>query len=245
MDERLSRIRIVLVETTHPGNIGATARAMKSMGLSRLCLVEPARFPSAEATARAAGADDLLAAARISATLPEALSGCGLVLGTTARARTIPWPVQDPGGAAARVLEYAAAAEVALVFGRERIGLTNDEVELCHGLIRIPTDPRFSSLNIASAVQILAYEIYRQALTGQAAGDSPSDAPPATSEELERLYEHLERAMRHTGFYDPAKPRRLLRRVRRLFNRAALDRNEVQILRGFLASVEELEGPER
>ncbi len=235
----LTRIRVVLVEPTHPGNIGAAARAMKTMGLHNLALVRPHEFPCAAATAMAAGADDLLVRAQVADSLQETLGGCGWVIGTSARTRTIPWPVHDPREAAARALAMAEEAEIAVVFGREHAGLTNDELELCQAVVQIPSDPHFSSLNLGAAVQVLAYELRMQWLARQqsAAVATVNDAPPATSDDMARLYAHLEETMIETGFLDPAKPRRLMRRVRRLFNRAGLDRNEVNIIRGFLTAV--------
>ena len=234
----LSNIRIVLVETSHPGNIGASARAMKVMGLNRLYLVRPSCFPCAEATALASGADDLLVNAIVCKTLSEALQDAGFVVGTSARPRAIPWPMMTPRECSARIIEATHGGEVALVFGREDSGLTNEEVELCHTLVKIPTVPDFSSLNLAAAVQIMAYEVF------QAAGDTNSsrrplvESPPATVEQMERLYAHLEAAMIDVGFLNPVHPRRLQRRLRRLFNRAQLDQNEMNILRGFLAAVQ-------
>jgi tRNA (cytidine32/uridine32-2'-O)-methyltransferase len=236
----LDRIRVVLVEPTHPGNIGAAARAMKTMGLSRIVLVRPSEFPCAAATAMAAGADDLLVRAPVVATLPEALTGCGWVIGTSARTRTIPWPVYDPREAVARILTVAADSEVAIVFGREHAGLTNDELERCQAVVQIPSNPDFSSLNLGAAVQVLAYELRMQWLAQQgSAVTMVNDAPPATSEDLERMHAHLQAVMTQTGFLDPAKPRRLMRRVRRLLGRIGLDRNEVNIIRGFLTAVQE------
>ncbi len=238
MNAPLSRVSIVLVEPSHPGNIGAVARAMKTMGLSRLSLVRPPEFLRAEATAMAAGADDLLLRARVCATLPEAVAGCGRVVGTTARARRIPWPVQGPRDIAGE-LAAAATTDVAVLFGREHAGLTNEEVELCQAMIRIPTAGDFSSLNLAAAVQVVAYELHMAAspMTAHASPPPSPDAPP-TQEEMQRFYAHLERALTATGFLDPRKPRLLMRRLRRLFNRAMLDQTEVNILRGFFTAVE-------
>lgn len=236
--EALSRVRIVLVRTTHPGNIGASARAMKTMGLTRLCLVAPARFPCAEATARAAGADDLLYAAEVSATLDEALRGCSFVVGTSARARSLPWPVASPRACVVDVLAAARWGEVALVFGPEHSGLDNREVEMCQRLIRIPTAPGFSSLNLAAAVQVLAYELSQAAQPTPAPAERP-EARPATADELALLYAHLESTMTSVGFFDPAHPKRLMRRMKRLLQRAGLDLNELNILRGFLAAIED------
>jgi TrmH family RNA methyltransferase len=226
-------VRIVLVETTHPGNIGAAARAMKNMGLSRLYLVRPQRYPSTEATARAAGADDLLARAVICDGLDEALAGCGLVFGASARTRKISWPQLDPRGAAARIA--AGGEEAAVVFGREHAGLTNEELDRCNFLLTIPADPDFSSLNVAAAVQVVSYEL-RVAM-----GETPpaaSDEPLATAEQRERFYRHLEQVLLDLEFLDPANPKHLMRRLRRLFNRVELDQNEVHILRGILTAVE-------
>ena len=277
MNERsLHRVNVVLVEPTHPGNVGAAARAMKAMGLDRLCLVAPRRFPSAEATARAAGADDVLHAARVVGSLDDALAGCGFVLGATARARRIEWPVVDAREGAGRAVAQAARVPVAVVFGRESAGLTNAELDRCHALVRIPAAAHFSSLNVAAAVQILAYEIRVAAhgegsgthgakvethgggagAPGEAAGMQPArqsplatagafataGAPataeaPATTGELEGFYRHLEAALVEIGYLDPAVPKLLMRRLRRLFNRAVPDRTEIGILRGILAAV--------
>ena len=235
-DNLLHRLRIVLVEPTHPGNVGAAARAMKAMGLDQLCLVAPARFPSAEATARAAGADDLLHDALLVESVDEALAGCGLVLGTTARTRRIEWPVMDVREAARRAVAQAAQAPVAVLFGRERSGLTNAEIDRCHALIRIPASSRFSSLNVAAAVQIVAYEM-RLAAYGASVVAAGTEAPAATADELEGFYRHLEEALVRIGYLDPAAPKLLMRRLRRLFSRAEPDRAELNILRGILTSV--------
>lgn len=236
----MRHVNIVLVGTTHPGNIGASARAMKTMGLANLRLVAPpVGFPGAEVTARAAGAGDVLAEARVFGTLAGAIADCGVVLATSARVRGIPWPEYTPRDAVARVLAAARnGTEVALVFGREQSGLSNDELSLCHGMIRIPANPGFSSLNLASAVQVLAYELRLadSGLPGEAAGE---DEPrPVNAAELEQLYAHLEACMTDIGFMRPEQPRRLMLRLRRLFNRAALDENEYNILRGILAAAQ-------
>lgn len=245
MTQNLNNIRIVLVGTTHPGNIGAAARAMKCMGLSSLYLVQPPfGFPGADATARAAGADDLLAAAVSCGTLEPAIRDCTLVVGTTARERSIPWPVLTPEQCAGQSLRAAADGPVALLFGRERSGLTNDEIDCCNAVVNIPTNPDFSSLNLASAVQVLAYEIHKIISAQQPGADEAPKIPLATNEELEYLYEHLQRTMTRVGFYDPDKPRRVIRRLRRLFGRAQPDQNELNILRGFLAAVDEKTPPE-
>ncbi|HJX18625.1 MAG TPA: RNA methyltransferase [Acidiferrobacterales bacterium] len=236
----LNRIRIVLVQPSHGGNIGGCARAMKNMGLTRLVLVAPEEFPSEEASARAAGADDVLAQAQVCATLDEAIADCHLVIGASARERRIAWPRLAPDEAARKIVA-AAGQEVAVLFGRERTGLTNDELDRCQILVNIPANPEFSSLNLACAVQLIAYEIRCAAVTDDAA--TPANAaemlgePLATSAEIQRFYQHLDQVMVESGFLDPNNPRLLTRRIRRLFNRVELTSNEVNILRGILSAV--------
>ena len=235
-------IRIVLVNPTHPGNIGAVARAMKNMGLDRLILVAPKEFPSADATARASGADDVLARARVVATLDEALADCALVIGASARARTITRATIDPRACAERVVSEARRHPVALLFGREHSGLSNAELDRCQYQLYIPTNPEFASLNIAAAVQIVAYELRLAAASAAlaAVGREPEDdVPMATAAEMERFYEHLERVLIGIDFLDADQPRQLMRRLRRLYNRIRLDGNEINILRGMLTAVEE------
>lgn len=235
MEEALAgAIRIVLVQPTHPGNIGAVARAMKAMGLADLRLVRPARFPSAEATARAAGADDVLYEARICATLPAALEGCGWVAATSARPRRIGWPELSPRACARRAVEEAARAGVALVFGREHAGLTNEELDHCQAVVRIPTAPGFASLNLAAAVQVLAYEVRLAAAGAPAPARARAVEAPVTAEHMEGFYAQLEQTLVDIGYLDPAQPRRLMRRLRRLFGRTRPDRTELDILRGIL-----------
>lgn len=241
LHERFRRVRFVLVGTTHPGNIGASARAMKAMGFSDLQLVSPKTFPAAEATARASGADDLLARASVVANLAEAVTDCALVIGTTARDRHLEWPVLSPRDAAARIAGVLNDGPVAVVFGREQSGLSNAELDRCQHAIRIPTNPAFNSLNLAQAVQVCAYEV-RQALLARGerepAGGDPAPEPLADAGELDRLHRHLIEVMTAVGYFDPANPRLLPRRLRRLLNRSELQRSEVQILRGFLSAVE-------
>jgi tRNA (cytidine32/uridine32-2'-O)-methyltransferase len=232
----LNNVRIVLVETTHPGNIGATARAMKNMGLTRLSLVKPHRYPSHEASARAAGADDVLAEAQICDSLEQALEGCGLVFGASARSRSIPWPQLDPRQAAVRAVQASVAGEVALVFGREHAGLSNIELDHCNYLVSIPTNPEFASLNVAAAVQVLSYEL--RVAAQEAAPTATLNEPLASAEERERFYQHLEQVLLDLEFLNPDNPKHLMRRLRRLFNRIELDCNEVNILRGILTAVE-------
>lgn len=235
----LSNIRIVLVETTHPGNIGAVARAMKTMGMGSLYLVKPKIFPSAESTARSSGADDVLEQARVCCDLVQALAGCRLVVGTSARRRTVEWPELAPRQSAQRILAEAALGPVALVFGRESSGLSNAELERCHFLAHIPTNPDFSSLNIASAVQLFAYELYQLTLAGSP-GAEVEQREVAGAEALEGLHRHLSDALVEIGFADPQQSRKLMRRLRRLFNRARPDQDELNILRGILSTAQNL-----
>ncbi len=234
----LSDIRIVLVETTHPGNIGAVARAMKTMGLSRLCLVSPKIFPSAECTARASGADDILAAARVYGDLVQAVQGCRLVVGTSARRRTVDWPELDPRQSAARLMGEAALGPVALVFGRESSGLSNAELERCNFLAHIPSNDDFSSLNIAAAVQLFAYELRMTELAG--AADSVEKREVASADALEGLHRHLAQTLLDMEFADPNQSNKLMRRLRRLFNRARPDNEEINILRGIFSTAQRL-----
>lgn len=230
-------LRVVMVEISHPGNIGAAARAMKTMGQKRLYLVNPAIFPSAEVTARAAGADDLLDDAVICNTLNEAVCDCVLVVGTTARIRRVPWMVEGPRAGAARIVETARSGQVAVVFGREDNGLNNEELGLCNTVVQIPTNPGFSSLNVAAAVQLVCYEIMQAA--GAGAITRESSEPLASAEQMRHFYRHLETCMTEVGFLNPRKPRLLMRRMKRLFNRTQLDQNEINILLGFLTAVQE------
>lgn len=229
-------IRIVLVGTTHPGNIGAVARAMKNMGLDDLALVAPRYFPHPDATARASGADDVLERARVVDTLAEAVEDCVFVAGASARSRSINWPCLDAKDAAARAIAESGRGNVALVFGPEKSGLSNEDLDRCHALLSIPTNPAFSSLNLAMAVQVVTYEIRSQQ------SDKPpvfeSEVPPATSGSTEHFYAELERLLLEVGFLDPENPRHLMRRLRRLFVRADLDQNEINILNGILTTIQ-------
>ena len=232
------RLRIVLVEPQHPGNIGAAARAMKNFGLSDLALVAPHKFPHAEASAMAANAGDVLASARVFESLPEALADCSRVIATSARPRYISVPVSTPNEWAALAAQGdEGEGRIALVFGRERSGLTNDELDYAHRLIVIPTGNADSSLNLAAAVQIVAYEVGMA--TGAAIPERIAAHRPVGQEEMERFYVHLERALTGTRFLDPRNPRLLLRRLRKLVGRAAPDANEMNILRGILTSIED------
>ena len=233
---RLARVRVVLCQTSHPGNIGAAARALKTMGLAQLVLVAPQRFPDPEADARASGARDLLASARVVATLDEALAGCVLAIGLSARHRELVGSVWPARQAAAEAVAHAAAGDVALVFGGETFGLTNEEASRCQALAFIPANPDYGSLNLAAAVQVMAYEARMAA--GMVGGYAAITYPPATQDEIESLHGHAARTMQALGFYDPERPRRLLPRLRRLFARTRLEHEEVNILRGILASVD-------
>lgn len=232
----LEKIRIVLVNTSHSGNIGAVARAMKNMCLSDLVLVAPRQFPSEEAIARSSGANDILAKARVCATLDEAISDCHLVIGASARLRSVQWPQFDPRECAAKALAESANGPVAIVFGRESSGLTNEELERCAYLVHIPANPDYTSLNVAMAVQVIAYEL-------RMAGESmPSEASaahqPVAAEELQRMFDHLEQALEDVGFSDPRRSDKLMRRLKRLFHRAAPDKDEINILRGFFSAAQ-------
>ncbi|MGD9168657.1 MAG: RNA methyltransferase [Candidatus Thiodiazotropha sp.] len=233
----LKNIRIVLVDTSHPGNIGATARAMKNMSLRQLHLVTPQKYPHQEATSRASGADDLLNDACVAESLDQALSGCRLVVGTSARARSIDWPIVTPREAAAKLVQEARLGDVALVFGRERSGLTNSELDRCTFLVHIPTNAAYSSLNLGAAVQILAYEIYLAQQQGPL-DDSECQRDLATADMLQGFHEHLTQALDDIGFTDPRQSQKLLRRLRSLFQRARPDKDEINILRGILSAMQ-------
>ncbi len=234
-------IRIVMVETSHPGNIGAAARAMKNMCLERLYLVTPRHFPHEEASARASRADDILEAATVCETLQQALAGCSMVFGASARSlRALPWPQLDARATAEMVAQQEPATEVALVFGREHSGLTNEELGLCNYLLHIPTNSEFSSLNVAAAIQVVSYELMMARSGEWLAPESNKEDEAASAEEVEGLIEHLEQTMVAVGFLDPANPRQLIRRMRRLFNRARVEKTEVNILRGVLSAVDKL-----
>lgn len=230
-------IAIVLVGISHPGNIGSAARAMKTMGLTELRLVAPQRFPATEATVMAAGADDVLASAQIHADVAGAVADCGLIVGTTSRARHLPWRIVEPRAAAVEIAAAARDGKVAILFGAERTGLSNEDIERCQLLVSIPTGSTYSSLNVAMAVQVVAYEVL-VALRGEAAAAAARGVPLASATEMERFYAHLEQVMEEAGFHDRTGEGHLMARIRRLFNRAVLDQNEVNILRGILTSVQ-------
>ncbi len=236
-----ARIRFVLIATSHPGNIGAAARAMKTMGLSDLVLVAPRVFPSEEATALAAGADDVLARARVVATLAEAIADCRTVYGLTPKRRSVPLPEYTPRDAAARAFAEIAEGHVAFVFGTERTGLTNTEVERCHATVNIPADPTFDSLNLAQAVQVMAYELKLAAgatLPPARTTAAAADEHPADAAQLERFFEHLGDTLYEIDFLKGRPAYTILRRLRRLFLRARPSVREVQTLRGVFAEAQ-------
>jgi tRNA (cytidine32/uridine32-2'-O)-methyltransferase len=239
--DAFARVRIVLVGTQHPGNIGSAARAMKTMGLSRLVLVAPSRFPHAEADALAAGADDVLAAATVHEDLAEALADCSLVLGCTARSRRVALAEQPPREAALRMLDAArSGGEVALVFGRERTGLTNDELQLCHGAVHIPANPEYSSLNLAAAVQVMSYELRMAMLGARAVNQADRSEAPAAHAELEGFFAQLAQTLDAIDFHKGRAPESAMRKLRRLFLRTGLDVREVRLLRGILADAQRM-----
>ena len=244
MQNLMANARIVLVNTSHPGNIGGVARAMKNMGIHNLVLVDPQEFPSGKADARSAGAKDVLANARVVNTLAQAIKGCGLVVGTSARSRNIPWPLLDPRQTAAQALSELPKHEVAFVFGREDRGLTNDELQLCNCHVNIPSHEDFSSLNLAAAVQVITYEL-RMALLAVDKGEGPTpiwgtewDEELATNDQMEKLFEHMQETLVEVEFLDPENPRQLMARLRRLYVRVRMDRIEHNIMRGILTAIQ-------
>ncbi len=238
----LDQIKIVLCFTSHPGNIGAAARAMKTMGLSQLVLVSPKDFPSEEASARSSGALDILDNATVVNSVEEAIKDCKLVIGTSSRNRALPWPLVEPREMVQIISEKSQARPVAILFGRESVGLLNEELQLCNYHVNIPANPEYMSLNLASAVQIISYELRLQFLNEsplkEEAFEQKDSETTATSEQVEGLYQHIEQTMVTTDFFDPENPKLLSARIRRLFAKSQLNQGEVNILRGFLASIE-------
>lgn len=230
-------IRIVLTRISHPGNIGSAARAMKTMGLEHLCLVAPDRFPATEATVMAAGAQDILDRAQVFANVRSAVAECGLVVGTTARARHLPWRIVEPREAAGEIAAAATASEVAVLFGAERTGLTNEEIDLCQLLMTIPTGSSYGSLNVAMAVQVVAYEILLATRAAAEPGERRG-VPLAAAADMERFYAHLEQVLDEIDFHDRTGEGHLMARLRRFFSRAVPDQNEINILRGILTAVQ-------
>ena len=236
----LDRVRVVLLHTTHPGNIGATARAMKTMGLKHLVLVRPKTFPSEVAVARSSHADDILEGAVVVDTLQQAIGDCQFVVGTGDRTRTVPWPLYRPREMAQHARSLPNDQQIAVVFGREDIGMTNDQMMMCNAQVQIPANPDYSSLNIASAVQVLVYELRMAALgeDAQVPGRRDWDEAPATQADIERLVEHWQRSYLNAEFLDPNNPKAAMTRIRRLLARAELDQIEVNILRGMLSTLD-------
>lgn len=239
--QHFANIRIVLVHTSHPGNIGGVARAMKNMGLNNLYLVAPRRFPDEEATWRAASAADVLDAAVVVETLDEAIGDCQLVVGTSARERRIPWPLLDPRDSAEQIrADSRAGHRVAVLFGREDRGLTNEELQRCNYHVHIPTDEEYSSLNLAAAVQVICYELRMAMLKDADAGSATRewDVEAAENAEMEYFFEHLERTLIRIGFINEHTPRQTMNRLRRFYTRVRPDKMEMGMLRGMLTAME-------
>ncbi len=232
----MENIRIVLVETSHGGNIGAVARAMKNMCLEELALVRPKQFPTEDAMARASGADDILHEASIHQSLDEAVADCALVVGTSARMRSVSWPQLNPRECAELVMQRSIQGKAALVFGRERTGLTNAELERCNYLVNIPANPDYSSLNLGMAVQVISYELMMQLRQGRKLVAEEREL--AKAGDMQGLFQHLEQALEDIGFLDPRKSDKLMRRLKRLFYRAEPDLDELKILRGILSAAQ-------
>ena len=237
-DNLLNSVKVVLVGTTHPGNIGAAARAIKNMGIFNLALVKPKEFPSDIAIYRSKAAKDILENAEIYETLKDAIAGCKLIVGTSARARSVPWPVFNPRDAAEEMRKISKQGNVAIVFGREDRGLTNDELGLCNFHVHIPSDPKYSSLNLSQAVQILAYEIRLAYSRDEMISEVKWDVDLANNEQTERLIDHMEELMQDVEFYDVENPRKLLLRVRRFFKRSKIDVMEANIFRGLFSAIQ-------
>lgn len=221
---------MVLVEPSHPGNIGGAARALKTMGLSELAVVNPQRFPDPQAEWRAAGAQDVLQAVQVFDTVADAIADCHWVVGTSTRSRRIPWPLKSAEAVAADILAQPPETRVAVLFGRETNGLSNDELQLCHCHLQIPANPDYPSLNLAMAVQVVCYELFKQA--GSVIPAAPWDHPPASAADLQGFMAHLEVVLVRAGFLNPGNPGQTMTRLRRLFTRAGMDEKEVQMLRG-------------
>lgn len=237
-----ANVRIVLVATTHPGNIGASARAMKNMGLGQLVLVTPKVWPALEALSMASSALDVIDNTRVVGSLQEAIADCQLVIGTSARLRNMPVPLLDPPACAETVVAQMPTQRIALVFGREASGLSNEELHLCHYHVHIPVSDEYPSLNLAAAVMVLCYELRKTALAkaGQGKTSVPEwDQELATMDELERYLDHLDRVLVRLQFHKSDSSTQLLRRLRRLYQRIRPDRMEINILRGILTATEE------
>lgn len=235
----LERVKVVLVGTTHSGNIGSAARAMKVMGLSQMLLVDPQCQVDAQAIALAAGASEIALNAQIYPTLEAAVADCGLVVGTSARSRTLEWPMLEPRECGEKLISEANQHSVAMVFGRERTGLTNDELQLCHYHVCVPANPEYSSLNLAMAVQLLSYEVRMAYLALQQSSQSSTlQEEYPRHQELERFYAHLEQVIMQTEFISAQQPGQVMNKLRRMFTRARPEAQEINILRGILTSVQ-------
>ncbi|EIY4766037.1 tRNA (cytosine(32)/uridine(32)-2'-O)-methyltransferase TrmJ [Vibrio cholerae] len=235
----LERVKVVLVGTTHSGNIGSAARAMKVMGLSQMVLVDPQCQVDAQAIALAAGASEIALNAQIYPTLKAAVADCGLVVGTSARSRTLEWPMLEPRECGEKLISEANQHSVAMVFGRERTGLTNDELQLCHYHVCVPANPEYSSLNLAMAVQLLSYEVRMAYLALQQSSQSSTlQEEYPRHQELERFYAHLEQVIMQTEFISAQQPGQVMNKLRRMFTRARPEAQEINILRGILTSVQ-------
>ncbi|MGU9957829.1 MAG: RNA methyltransferase [Arenicellales bacterium WSBS_2016_MAG_OTU3] len=261
IENRLSRICVVLARPTHAGNIGATARVMRNMGLKQLALVAPRSFPDAQATARASGADDVLENALVVDTLDEALAECSFVVGTSARKRSVSWPAMPPEEAMRHVYERAESEQVAILFGQEKSGLKNEELDRCHQFVRIPVDEDFTSLNLGTSVAMLAWELRKQFLaqtqvhTQQQAAVSPAvhiakqrveyNSARATTKEMRGFYKHLNQVLYDIDFIGSRPSEKLLRKLVRVYNRAELSRDDLNILRGILTSTQKAAGKKR
>lgn len=235
----LERVKVVLVGTSHSGNIGSAARAMKVMGLSQMVLVDPQCQIDAQAIALAAGASEIALNAQIFPTLEAAVADCGLVVGTSARSRTLDWPMLEPRQCSEKLIAEASQYTVAMVFGRERTGLTNDELQLCHYHVCVPANPEYSSLNLAMAVQLLSYEVrmaYLSVEQSQSRAQQEEEYP--RHQELELFYEHLEKVITQTEFISAQQPGQVMNKLRRMFTRARPEAQEINILRGILTSVQ-------
>lgn len=236
----LDNVKVVLVETSHTGNMGSAARAMKTMGLSQLCLVNPIIKPDSQAISLAAGASDIIKNAQIVSSLDEAISECALVMGTSARVRHLQWPTLTPRESGEQIIREAQKHKVAIIFGRERVGLTNDELQKCHYHITIPANPEYSSLNLAMSVQLISYEV-RMAMLATVVSSNLSaendDIDYPKEEDMARFYQHLEQTLLDTGFINPNHPGQIMSRLRRLFIRSRVEQQELNILRGILTSI--------
>ncbi len=246
----LKNIRIVLINTSHPGNIGAAARALKNMGLNRLYLVEPKQYPDEKAVWRAASASDVLESAVVCQSLEEAIEGCHLVVGTSARNRSIPWPVMDVREAAETAVAEPDKHEVAILFGREDRGLKNEELQQCHFHLQIPTNAEYSSLNLGAAVQVVCYELRVAALEGSRKQNvwdwgTEWDVEAATTDDIQRYFEHLEETLVQLKVINPKNPRQLMTRLKRLYMRSRPDQVEVNLLRGILTATQKLLQPKK